>query len=197
MKITINGKAYDFTPGQTIYEVARDNGIYIPVLCHHDRLKPVGACRVCVVEVEKAKTLVASCAMPAEEGMVVLTDTERVRQSRKFTVELLLTQGHHKCVTCEASGNCILQDLAYSLGIEMPRFSESDRVREVEQANEMIIRIPITTGVSARETWSRKRRPMPGQAKMLSVTIAPPSRKGMSRPTMVTSGREAFLSACR
>src|SRR4030042_240180 len=56
MKITIDGKAYDFTPGKTIYEVARDNGIYIPVLCHHDQLKPVGACRVCVVEVEKAKT---------------------------------------------------------------------------------------------------------------------------------------------
>lgn len=140
MKITINGKVYDFTPGQTIYEVARDNGIYIPVLCHHDQLKPVGACRVCVVEVEKAKTLVASCAMPAEEGMVVHTDTERVRQSRKLTVELLLTQGHHNCVTCEASGNCVLQDLAYSLGIEMPRFTESAKVREVEQANEMIIR---------------------------------------------------------
>ena len=61
--------------------------------------------------------------MPAEEGMIVRTDTGRVRQSRRLTVELLLTQGHHNCVTCEASGNCILQNLAYSLGIEMPRFS--------------------------------------------------------------------------
>ncbi len=78
MKITINGKAYECTPGQTIYEVARDNGIYIPVLCHHEQLKPVGACRVCVVEVQKAKTLVASCAMPAEEGMIV-TDRYRAR----------------------------------------------------------------------------------------------------------------------
>ncbi len=60
------------TPGQTIYEVARDNGILFPVLCHHDQLKPVGACRVCVVEVAGGKTLVASCAMPAEKGMVVL-----------------------------------------------------------------------------------------------------------------------------
>ena len=121
MPITIDGKEYAFKSGQTIYEVAKDNGIYIPVLCHHDRLKPVGACRVCVVEVEKARTLVVSCAMPAEEGMVVHTDTEKVRKSRKLTVELLISQGHHNCITCEASGNCILQNLAYSLGIEMPR----------------------------------------------------------------------------
>jgi NADH dehydrogenase/NADH:ubiquinone oxidoreductase subunit G len=140
MPITIDGKEYVFTPGQTIYEVARDNGINIPVLCHHDQLKPVGACRVCVVEVEKARTLIASCAMPAEEGMVVRTDTGRVLQSRRLTVELLLTQGRHNCVTCEASGNCILQNLAYSLGIEMPRFSESSEIKETEQANEMIIR---------------------------------------------------------
>ncbi len=82
----------------------------------------MGACRVCVVEVEKARTLVVSCAMPAEEGMVVHTDTEKVRKSRKLTVELLISQGHHNCITCEASGDCILQNLAYSLGIEMPRF---------------------------------------------------------------------------
>ena len=140
MPITIDGKEYAFTSGQTIYEVAKDNGIYIPVLCHHDRLKPVGACRVCVVEVEKARTLVVSCAMPAEEGMVVYTDTEKVRTSRKLTVELLITQGHHNCITCEASGSCILQDLAYSLGIEMPRFDPPQETREPEQANEMIIR---------------------------------------------------------
>lgn len=140
MPITIDEKEYSFESGQTIYEVAKENGIFIPVLCHHDRLKPVGACRVCVVEVEKARTLVVSCAMPAEEGMVVYTDTEKVRQSRKLTVELLISQGHHNCITCEASGNCILQNLAYSLGIEMPRFDGPQETREPEQANEMIIR---------------------------------------------------------
>ena len=140
MPITINGKGYSFKFGQTIYEVAKENGIFIPVLCHHDRLKPVGACRVCVVEVEKARSLVVSCAMPAEEGMVVHTDTEKVRQSRKLTVELLISQGHHNCITCEASGNCILQNLAYSLGIEMPRFDAPEETQEPEQANEMIIR---------------------------------------------------------
>jgi predicted molibdopterin-dependent oxidoreductase YjgC len=126
--------------GQTVYEVAKANGIDIPVLCHHEQIKPVGACRVCVVEVEKARSLVASCAMPAEDGMVVRTNTQRVLNSRRLTVELLMTQGHHKCITCESSGDCVLQDLAYSLGIESPRFDESPTYREIEDANEMIAR---------------------------------------------------------
>ena len=140
MQITIDGSEYEFKSGLTIYEVARDNGIFIPVLCHHEQLKPVGACRVCVVELEKARSLVASCTMPAENGMIVHTATERVINSRKLTVELLITQGHHNCITCEQSGDCVLQDIAYSLGIEMPRFDESEEYRPVEQANEMIIR---------------------------------------------------------
>jgi predicted molibdopterin-dependent oxidoreductase YjgC len=140
MNITIDGRTCECKPGQTIYEVASENGIYIPVLCHHEQLKPVGACRVCVVEVENARTLVASCAMPVEDGMVVHTDTERIRTSRRLTVELLITQGHHQCITCESSGNCILQNLAYNLGIEMPRFEEPKDLKPPEQANEMIIR---------------------------------------------------------
>ena len=140
MSITIDGKEFEFTPGQTVYEVAKANGIYIPVLCHHEQLKPVGACRVCVVEVERARSLVAACAMPAENGMVVYTKTERVLQARKLAVELLMTQGHHNCITCESSGNCVLQDLAYSLGVESPRFGEPAEVKAFEQANEMIVR---------------------------------------------------------
>jgi predicted molibdopterin-dependent oxidoreductase YjgC len=140
MSITIDGKELEFTPGQTVYEVAKANGIYIPVLCHHEQLKPVGACRVCVVEVEKARSLIAACAMPAEKGMVVYTNTDRVLQARKLAVELLMTQGHHNCITCESSGNCVLQDLAYSLGVESPRFGEPEEVKNLEQANEMIVR---------------------------------------------------------
>ena len=140
MVITIDGKKCEFTAGQTVYEVAKANGISIPILCHHDQIKPVGACRVCVVEVEKARSLVASCAMPAEDGMVVHTSTPRVLSSRKLSVELLMTQGHHNCITCESSGDCVLQDLAYSLGIESPRFGEPEIYRELEEANEMIVR---------------------------------------------------------
>lgn len=140
MPITIDGNVYQFKSGQTIYEVARENGIYIPVLCHHERIKPVGACRICVVEVEKARSLVASCAMPAEDGMVVYTHTDRVLRSRRLTVELLIAQGHHNCLTCESNGGCVLQDLAYSMGIDMPRFEEPEALKALEDANEMIVR---------------------------------------------------------
>jgi len=140
MKIRIDDKECSFQRGQTIYQVAREHGITIPVLCHHEQLKPAGACRVCVVEVVGARSLVVSCATPAEDGMIVFSDTERVRKARKLVVELLLSQGKHNCLTCEANGDCVLQDLAYSLGIERPRFTEPAQEKALEQANPMIVR---------------------------------------------------------
>jgi predicted molibdopterin-dependent oxidoreductase YjgC len=140
MKITINGNELEFQAGKTVYEVARENGIYIPVLCHHELVKPVGACRVCVVEIQGARNLVASCAMPAEDNMKVFTNTDRVLNARKLVVELLMTQGQHNCITCESSGDCVLQDLAYSLGVEKPRFPEPEKLPQIEQGNEMIVR---------------------------------------------------------
>jgi len=140
MSITIDGRECTFSPGQTVYEVAKENGIYIPVLCHHGQIHPVGACRVCLVEVQGARSLVASCAIPAENNMVVETRTDRVLAARKLSVELLLTQGHHNCITCESSGDCVLQDLVYSLGIDAPRFGEPETRMELEDANEMIVR---------------------------------------------------------
>lgn len=140
MNITIDGKECSFRQGQTIYEVARDHGITIPVLCHQEQLKPAGACRVCVVEVVGARSLVVSCATPAEQGMIVYTDTERVRRARRVIVELLLAQGNHNCLTCEASGDCVLQDLAYRFGIEHVRFASPAQGWPIEQGNPMIAR---------------------------------------------------------
>ena len=127
MQITIDGKVLEYNEGQTIYEVAKENGIYIPVLCHREGVKPVGACRVCVVEVEKARSLIPSCCTPAADGMIVYTNTERVLKSRKLTVELLLSMGHHNCITCENTHTCVLQDLAYEMGIDIDHlpFKES------------------------------------------------------------------------
>jgi len=140
MKMTIDGREIEFRAGQTIYEAAKAAGISIPVLCHHELVKPVGACRVCVVEVVGARSLVASCAMPAENGMVVSTGNERVLKARKLIVELLMTQGRHNCITCESSGDCVLQDLAYKLGVETPRFDEPAAALEKETGNAMIVR---------------------------------------------------------
>ena len=142
MQITIDGKVLEYNEGQTIYEVAKENNIYIPVLCHREGVKPVGACRVCVVEVEKARALIPSCCTPAADGMIVHTNTERVLKSRKLTVQLLLSMGHHNCITCENTHNCVLQDLAYEMGIDpyhLP-FEESTERKPVIDANSTIIR---------------------------------------------------------
>jgi len=91
-------------PGQTILEVARANGIYIPTLCQYAGTTNVGACRVCVVDVAGARTLVASCCMPINAGMVIKTDTPAVRAAQRLVVELLWASGDHNCLTCEANG---------------------------------------------------------------------------------------------
>ena len=87
MKVTINGTVCEAEEGQTILDVARANGIYIPTLCHLAELTPTGACRVCLVEVEGMRTLVAACTSPVTEGMNVQTHSERVLDARRFVVE--------------------------------------------------------------------------------------------------------------
>ena len=136
--LTIDGRELDAKPGQTILEVAKEAGIYIPTLCYYPGTTNVGACRVCVVEVEGARTLVASCCMPVNPGMVVKTDTERVLDARRLVVELLWASGDHNCLTCESNGNCELQDLVYRLKIEEPRFKIEPPGYEIEDTNSMI-----------------------------------------------------------
>jgi len=138
--LTIDGKAVKALPGQTILEVARQNGIFIPTLCYMDRTTRVGACRVCVVDVEGARTLVASCCMPVSPGMVVRTDTPKVRAAQRMVVELLWSSGDHNCLTCERNGNCELQDLVYRFQIEKPRFDIQPPGHAKDQSNTMIQR---------------------------------------------------------
>lgn len=138
--LNINGKDVEAISGQTILEVAREQGIYIPTLCHYFQTTNVGACRVCVVEVEKARSLVASCCMPVSPGMVIKTDTKKVKDAQRLIVELLWAAGDHNCLTCEQNGACELQDLIYWLGIEKPRFPIDPPVYEVEKSNTMIQR---------------------------------------------------------
>jgi predicted molibdopterin-dependent oxidoreductase YjgC len=139
-QITIDGREIEASPEQTILEVARENGIYIPTLCYYKGTTNVGACRVCVVEVENARSLVAACAMPVSPGMVVTTDSDRIREARKLVVELLWASGDHNCLTCEKNGNCELQDLIYYLGIEQPRFTIEPPGYPKEDTNSMIQR---------------------------------------------------------
>ena len=115
--LKINGMTVSAPEGSTILETARLAHIEIPTLCYLKEINEIGACRVCIVEVKGAKSLVASCVYPVNEGMEVFTNTPKVRESRKKTVELLLSNHRRECLSCVRSGNCELQQLARELGI--------------------------------------------------------------------------------
>ena len=119
--LQIDGQMVTGAEGDSIFKVAWEHGIHIPRLCHVGGLSDVGACRLCLVEVEGQKKLQASCLTPVEEGMVVNTDTPRLKEYRKLIVELLLAERNHVCSVCVANGACELQDLAPKLGIDHVR----------------------------------------------------------------------------
>ncbi len=112
INLTIDGINVAVDEGKTILEAARSLNIHIPTLCYHEDLCVAGNCRVCVVEQEKSKTLPASCATPAAEGMVIHTNSMKVRLARKHIVELLLSEHNADCTKCYKNGNCELQSLA-------------------------------------------------------------------------------------
>lgn len=117
VNLTIDKLPAAVPDGTTILQAARGVGIEIPTLCYLEGINEIGACRVCVVEVEGLDRLVAACSTPAENGMNVLTNSPRVRSCRKVNVDLLLSRHDCQCVVCVRSGNCGLQDLANDLGL--------------------------------------------------------------------------------
>jgi bidirectional [NiFe] hydrogenase diaphorase subunit len=119
--LEIDGQMVTGIAGQSIFSAAWDGGIRIPRLCHIGALSDVGACRLCLVEVEGQKKLQASCLTSVEEGMVVRTQTEQLRSHRRLIVELLLAERNHVCSVCVSNGACELQDLAAELGIDHVR----------------------------------------------------------------------------
>ena len=123
VNITINGQKILAQMGQTIYEAAAANRINIPVLCHHPALPPEGACRVCLIEIEKVRNLQPACTYPVTEGMVVNTASPRVLEARKFALELIISDHPLDCMTCEATGDCRLQDLAYEYNVKGDAFA--------------------------------------------------------------------------
>ena len=117
IQVTINGAPVSVKPETTILQAARQAGITIPTLCFLEKNDPLGACRVCMVEVEGAKTLMAACATPCADKMVIHTNTRRVRQARKQVVELLLSEHDGNCQLCDRSEDCELRNLAADLGV--------------------------------------------------------------------------------
>lgn len=123
VNIKINGIPVSVPEGTTILDAAKKIGIKIPTLCYLRDINAIGACRVCVVEVKGARTLVASCVYPVSEGMEVTTNNKRVLDSRKSTVELLLSNHDKRCLSCIRNTNCELQTLSEELGCEAGKYS--------------------------------------------------------------------------
>ena len=117
VNLTMNGTQITVEDGTTILEAAAQNDIYIPTLCFLKDINEIGACRICVVEIEGIDRLVAACNTPVEEGMVVLTHSARVITARKSTLELILSEHNYTCPTCTRSGNCELQSLCEEFGL--------------------------------------------------------------------------------
>ena len=125
IKLNIDGKDVEVEPGTLIIRAAEKLGIEIPTFCYDDRLKSVGACRMCLVEVEKAPKLIASCAAPANSGMIVKTNSEKVVKARKAILEFILINHPLDCPTCDKGGECPLQDQTLKYGPTESRYVEN------------------------------------------------------------------------
>jgi predicted molibdopterin-dependent oxidoreductase YjgC len=162
--ITINGNQLTFKPGETILEAAQRHHIDIPTLCWLKGASPTGACRICVVEVKGARSLLPSCATPASDNMVVQTESPVVIKARKLVLQLLLSSGSHNCAVrgsdgkdwtqfqldvqandgseelCPVWGDCRLQDLAYRYQVSGERFAATETAYPMETVNPFIVR---------------------------------------------------------
>lgn len=120
--LEIDGQLISARDGETLLEAARDGGISVPTLCHLEGLSNVGACRLCLVEIEGSSKLQPACLTRVAEGMVVRTATPRLQEYRKMILEMLLSERNHVCAVCVSNGNCELQGLCAGLGVDHVRF---------------------------------------------------------------------------
>ncbi len=140
IKVTIDGIEIYVPKNYTVLDAAREVGADIPTLCHLKEINEIGACRMCIVEVEGSRGFVTSCVMPVSDGMVVKTSTPAIRDARKVTLELLLSNHRKECLTCVRNGNCELQALAQKLNITNIEFEGEMSERFVDDASPSIVR---------------------------------------------------------
>ena len=138
MKIKINNYFYDFELGQTILDVAVENGISIPTLCYLKKTGYSGKCRVCVVEDINSEFLLTACNTPAKESYEIFTDSLRVINARRTVVDLILSSGNHECLSCDKNSACKLQDLAYELGIKTAGFTKNTSFEQIDNSSQFI-----------------------------------------------------------
>lgn len=140
VNITIDGSQFEVPKNFTVLEAAQTAGVKVPTLCNHPELRPEGNCRVCVVEVKGARSLVASCVYPVSDGMVVNTNTPAVRDARKMVVELLLANHPQDCLSCQRNLNCELQKIAADLGVRQVRFDGEKKSHHLDNSNPSLVR---------------------------------------------------------
>ena len=140
--LTIDGHQVEAEAGTTVLEAARQAGIKIPTLCYLEGINEIGACRICLVEVKGARTLLASCVTPVAAGMEVRTNTREVRKARKLNLELIMSSHPQECLTCSRSTNCELQQMASELGITELRFAGEMPPYEPDRSSLSLVRDP-------------------------------------------------------
>ncbi len=138
IKFKIDGKEIITEKGKTVVEAAHDNGVYIPTLCNFPGVPPKGSCRMCTIKINNR--FMTSCTTPAAAGMEVENDTPEINEFRKSIIELLFVSGNHFCPSCEKSGNCELQALAYRYQMMVPRYPFSFPQKEVDASSPKIIK---------------------------------------------------------
>ena len=137
--ITIDGVKLNVPDGANVLDCALENGIYIPHLCHHKDLNPLGSCRMCIVELEGQEGVVTSCTLKAKDGMVIHTKTEEVTRLRMLALELLLAGHPEDCSTCPKYGNCELQMLIQYIGPKTGRLKMRVKGFKENTANPLIV----------------------------------------------------------
>ena len=140
VNLKINGQAVSVPEGTTILDAAKVAGIKIPTLCYLRDINAIGACRVCVVEVKGARSLVAACVYPVNEGMEVITNSAKVIEARKTTVELILSDHDKNCLSCVRNQNCELQRLSEELGCDAKRFGGAVNEFDLDVSTPYIVR---------------------------------------------------------
>ncbi len=141
VSVTIDEQTVKVPMGTTILDAARQLGIHIPTLCHHDDLCVAGVCRICAVEVEGQRCLQASCAYPITQPITVKTHTRTVRQARRHIVDLLLSEHYGECYACFRNNNCELQSLAKEYGVDFFRFGHPDKpAHRIDRSSHSVVR---------------------------------------------------------
>ena len=134
--LIIDGQEVSAVRGQTILDVARENDIQIPTLCHLEGLSDVGACRLCVVEIKGSNKLFPACVTSIYEGMEVSTNSERLQKHRRMILELLFTERNHICSVCVANGHCELQSMAQDQGLTHVRLPYRNPALPIDASHE-------------------------------------------------------------